>query len=297
MAHYTHGWQYRYQGIISAFLQRIEEDHWDIEHYSAGFKISEVHTLWSNYFGSELPFLGGVVWHKLRITYKKWRTKVDDITYLIPSTFVIVPKTFCYHHVPWGQTMTVYHQTQGVVSLQTTVSWVLTLAIYILLHVTTGTRLARAVLLRVNTEDRCGLFCLYRNEIAYATSDHMVYIRKFSTVGSEMTLINTLQGHFGEVVSVCWNPVKNVWVTGSDDGTIRVWVRSFCQLCLWLCRVLISGFAIISVIALFITHELSTLEFWGCATFVQYTLMKSQNHISYFLLTMLYLFRNLILCC
>jgi len=54
----------------------------------------------------------------------------------------------------------------------------------------------------------------------------MVYIRKFSTVGSEMILLNTLQGHFGEVVSVCWNPVKNVWVTGSDDATIRVWVSN-----------------------------------------------------------------------
>jgi len=52
----------------------------------------------------------------------------------------------------------------------------------------------------------------------------MVYIRKFSTVGSEMVLLNTLQGHIGEVVSVCWNPVQHVWVTGSDDGTICVWV-------------------------------------------------------------------------
>jgi len=75
------------------------------------------------------------------------------------------------------------------------------------------------------------LLYLYRNEIAYASSDHMVYIRKFSTVGSEMVLLNTLQGHFGEVVCVCWNPVKNVWVTGSEDGTICVWVssRSLCD--------------------------------------------------------------------
>jgi len=63
-----------------------------------------------------------------------------------------------------------------------------------------------------------------RNEIAYASSDHLVYIRKFSTVGSEMTLLNTLQGHFSDVTSVRWNPVKSVWVTGSEDGTIRVWV-------------------------------------------------------------------------
>jgi len=59
----------------------------------------------------------------------------------------------------------------------------------------------------------------------------MVYIRKFSTVGSEMTLLNTLQGHFGDVISVRWNPVKKVWVTGSDDGTIRVWVSSLHYTC------------------------------------------------------------------
>lgn len=77
----------------------------------------------------------------------------------------------------------------------------------------------------VDNGDKMRTLSVYRNEIAYASSDHMVYIRKFSTVGSEMILLNTLQGHFGEVVSVCWNPVRNVWVTGSDDGTIRVWVR------------------------------------------------------------------------
>lgn len=71
------------------------------------------------------------------------------------------------------------------------------------------------------------LFSLhFRKEIAYATSDKMVYIRKFSTTGSNMTLVNTLQGHDGEVTCIKWNPVgKGAWVTGSEDGTIRIWVR------------------------------------------------------------------------
>jgi WD40 repeat protein len=66
-------------------------------------------------------------------------------------------------------------------------------------------------------------FCPGRNEIAYATSDHVVYLRQFSTNGSQMVLLNTLQGHYGDVTCVKWNPVKSVWVTGSEDATIRVW--------------------------------------------------------------------------
>lgn len=53
----------------------------------------------------------------------------------------------------------------------------------------------------------------------------MVYIRKFSTNGAKMTLVNTLQGHEGEVTCVRWNiHGKGSWVTGSEDGTIRIWV-------------------------------------------------------------------------
>ncbi|XP_050413765.1 uncharacterized WD repeat-containing protein alr3466 [Patella vulgata] len=61
------------------------------------------------------------------------------------------------------------------------------------------------------------------NEIAYSSSDKMVYIRKFSTNGSRMTLVNTLQGHEGEVTVVKWNSIRNKWVTGSEDGTVRIW--------------------------------------------------------------------------
>ena len=53
----------------------------------------------------------------------------------------------------------------------------------------------------------------------------MVYIRNFSTNGAQMHLVNTLQGHYGEVTCVRWNDVTGKWLTGSEDGTIRVWVR------------------------------------------------------------------------
>ena len=72
---------------------------------------------------------------------------------------------------------------------------------------------------------RGGSFFSYSKEFAYSSSDKMVYIRKFSTVGSKMTLVNTLQGHDAEVTCVKWNSITNKWVTGSEDATIRIWVR------------------------------------------------------------------------
>ena len=66
--------------------------------------------------------------------------------------------------------------------------------------------------------------CHCRKEFAYSSTDKMVYIRKFSTTGSKMTLVNTLQGHDAEVTCVRWNTVLDKWITGSEDGTIRIWV-------------------------------------------------------------------------
>ncbi|KAL3866299.1 hypothetical protein ACJMK2_043606 [Sinanodonta woodiana] len=63
-------------------------------------------------------------------------------------------------------------------------------------------------------------------EFAYASADKMVYIRRFSTNGSKMTLVNTLQGHEGEITCVRWNSISNKWITGSEDGTIRIWSGS-----------------------------------------------------------------------
>jgi len=62
-----------------------------------------------------------------------------------------------------------------------------------------------------------------RNEFAYASSDMLVYIRQFSDRGAEMTLSAVLQGHEAEVTQVRWNAVLTKWITGSEDGTIRVW--------------------------------------------------------------------------
>ena len=53
----------------------------------------------------------------------------------------------------------------------------------------------------------------------------MVYIRQFSTDGSEMVLLNTLQGHELEITAVRWNPVYDKWMTASEDGSIKIWVH------------------------------------------------------------------------
>ncbi|KAL8562628.1 hypothetical protein ACOMHN_011200 [Nucella lapillus] len=61
------------------------------------------------------------------------------------------------------------------------------------------------------------------NEFAYSSSDKMVYIRKFNTSGGRMLLMNTLQGHEAEVTAVEWSRVYSKWITGSEDGTVRIW--------------------------------------------------------------------------
>lgn len=80
------------------------------------------------------------------------------------------------------------------------------------------------------------IWCYWnRNEVAYSSTDKMCYIRKFSTNGVDMVLLNTLQGHEADVTCVKWNHVLDKWVTGSEDATIRVWVRNTSHFCQFLC--------------------------------------------------------------
>ncbi|XP_067851984.1 uncharacterized WD repeat-containing protein alr3466-like [Heptranchias perlo] len=62
-----------------------------------------------------------------------------------------------------------------------------------------------------------------RNEFAYSSSDGMVYIRHFSPVASEMKLVSVLQGHEADITSILWHSLLNKWLSGSEDGTIRIW--------------------------------------------------------------------------
>lgn len=61
---------------------------------------------------------------------------------------------------------------------------------------------------------------------AYASSDMCVYVRKFSTRGCEMDLMYILQAKIdSEVTCVKWNFMTNQWVTGMENGEIRIWVN------------------------------------------------------------------------
>lgn len=74
-----------------------------------------------------------------------------------------------------------------------------------------------------NILDMC--YCPKMNCFAYASTDSMCYVRKFAIYGSEMVLLNTLQGHFSEVNCIKWIENKLLWVTGGEDGTVRIWVN------------------------------------------------------------------------
>jgi WD40 repeat protein len=64
---------------------------------------------------------------------------------------------------------------------------------------------------------------------AYASSDMCVYVRKFSSKGSEMQLMYTLKTNLdSEVTCIRWNFITNQWVTGMENGEIRIWVSNSC---------------------------------------------------------------------
>ena len=73
-----------------------------------------------------------------------------------------------------------------------------------------------------NILDMC--YCEKFNYFAYASTDKMCYIRKFDESGTNMTLVNTLQGHLNDVNCIRWNPVTDHWITGGEDCTLRIWV-------------------------------------------------------------------------
>lgn len=60
---------------------------------------------------------------------------------------------------------------------------------------------------------------------AYTSSDMCVYVRKFSPNGHEMTLMYKLIANLdSEVYCVKWNYISNQWITGMENGDIRIWV-------------------------------------------------------------------------
>jgi WD40 repeat protein len=62
---------------------------------------------------------------------------------------------------------------------------------------------------------------------AYTSSDMCVYVRKFAPRGYDMDLMYKLQTNLdSEVYCVKWNFITNQWITGMENGEIRLWVFS-----------------------------------------------------------------------
>ncbi|XP_041078724.1 uncharacterized WD repeat-containing protein alr3466-like [Polyodon spathula] len=68
-----------------------------------------------------------------------------------------------------------------------------------------------------------------RNEFAYSSSDGLIYIRQFSPVGQEMRLVNVLQGHQADITAIVWHHLSDKWISGSEDGSIRIWTADGMQ--------------------------------------------------------------------
>ncbi|XP_060693455.1 uncharacterized protein LOC132823530 [Hemiscyllium ocellatum] len=62
-----------------------------------------------------------------------------------------------------------------------------------------------------------------RNEFAYSSSDGMIYIRHFSPTTTQMKLVSVLQGHEADITAILWHSLLNKWLSGSEDGSIRLW--------------------------------------------------------------------------
>ncbi|OON23594.1 WD domain, G-beta repeat protein [Opisthorchis viverrini] len=88
------------------------------------------------------------------------------------------------------------------------------------------------------------VYVVISQQFACACSDWTVYIRRATIVGERMTLLHQIIGHCGAVSSVIYCPSEPTlptsdsesdgngrqpigqWITGSDDGTIRIWLSN-----------------------------------------------------------------------
>jgi len=66
----------------------------------------------------------------------------------------------------------------------------------------------------------------HNGTFAFSTANNHIFIHKWSSNYREIKLLQTLKGHWAEVSCVKWHSVIQRWVSGSEDGTIRVWADS-----------------------------------------------------------------------
>ncbi|KAH0629939.1 hypothetical protein JD844_012433, partial [Phrynosoma platyrhinos] len=65
-----------------------------------------------------------------------------------------------------------------------------------------------------------------RREFAFSSSTGRVFICAFNPFCADLVLLTELCGHKATVVALLWHPLKDKWVCGAEDGSIRLWVSA-----------------------------------------------------------------------
>ncbi|XP_032996374.1 vegetative incompatibility protein HET-E-1-like [Lacerta agilis] len=62
-----------------------------------------------------------------------------------------------------------------------------------------------------------------RREFAFSSSTGRVFICAFNPHCADLVLLAELCGHKAAVVALVWHPLEDKWVSGAEDGSIRLW--------------------------------------------------------------------------
>ncbi|XP_053155947.1 uncharacterized protein LOC128346552 [Hemicordylus capensis] len=62
-----------------------------------------------------------------------------------------------------------------------------------------------------------------RREFAFSSSTGSIFICAFNPHCADLVLLAELCGHKAAVVALVWHPLEDKWVSGDEDGSIRLW--------------------------------------------------------------------------
>ncbi|XP_062979423.1 uncharacterized protein LOC134396781 [Elgaria multicarinata webbii] len=66
-------------------------------------------------------------------------------------------------------------------------------------------------------------YCQQRRKFAFSSSTGGVFICAFNPHCADLVLLAELSGHQATVVALVWHPLEDMWVSGAEDGSIRLW--------------------------------------------------------------------------
>lgn len=109
---------------------------------------------------------------------------------------------------------------------------------------TAGQLSGDTIIMDLDYADKCEM-------VAYSTSDSSIFLCPFSKKRTGLRVQATLKGHSGEVTQIKWNPFIGKWVSGSEDGTIRIWPADGGSGC---CDIVVIAGGPVTVITIDSTH-------------------------------------------